>query len=110
MSNESEFINKINQKKGKNPPLFDKSKLSSIHEKVINRVKRTNDNPNNESNIKINGKAQAVINADLKFRDSVKELIMSLADLNDPEIAVNLLGEHIIMLNSIFTDFEKIKK
>ena len=42
----------------------------------------------------------------MNFRKAVKELAISLGELNDKEIAQKLLGEHIIMLDSIFKNFE----
>ncbi|MCK4796237.1 MAG: hypothetical protein KAT05_02585 [Spirochaetes bacterium] len=108
MSQESDLINKINKDKNSNIPLFDKDYLSSVHEKVINKVKRTvpqQQQQEQQQNVTSN-KAEEVIQADMNFRKAVKELAISLGELNDKEIAQKLLGEHIIMLDSIFKNFE----
>jgi hypothetical protein len=52
-------------------------------------------------------KADAVIQADKGVRESVQNLVVSLFELGDKEIALKLIGEHIIMLNEAFKEFEK---
>ena len=104
MSKEKEIINKILSEKSANIPLFDKDYLSEVHEKVMNRVTRANDEKPQQS--KAPNKAEIVIQADKNFRSAVRELVISLSELGDKQIAQKLLGEHIIMLDSIFKDFE----
>ncbi|MBN2544843.1 MAG: hypothetical protein JXB50_03535 [Spirochaetes bacterium] len=110
MTNEEKnFINKIRADKSKNIPVFDNNLLSNIHEKVLNRLKGIQPNQKNTGAMgssSVNKKAENVIQADIKLRKAVKELIDSLSELNDKEVAKNLLGEHIIMLNDIFKMFE----
>lgn len=110
MTNEEKnLINKIKADKSQNLPLFDNKLLSNIHEKVMNRIQRIQPNQtggNQGANPGVNAKAELVMQSDMKLRKAVKELVDALTDLNDKEIAQNLLGEHIIMLNSIFKIFE----
>ena len=106
MNQEKDFINKIKQEKSSNIPLFDKDYLSSVHDKVINKIKRVNPKQQPQEESRMTNKADSVIKADMNFREAVKELAISLDELNDKEIAQKLLGEHIMMLNDIFKNFE----
>ena len=101
MSEMNDFFKRVNQDKSKNTPIFG-NELSNVHEKVINRVKRVNEQKNSGNNV-----VGGVIQADKNFRESCKNLITELYKLNDKEVAISLLAEHIMMLDSVFKDFEK---
>ena len=102
MSEMNDFFKRVNQDKSQNTPLFDRSEVTNIHEKVINQIKRVKD-PKNSNNPMVEG----IIQADQALRESLKDLITLLYKLNDKEIATALIADHIMMLNSVFKDFEK---
>ncbi len=102
MSEMNDFFKRVNQDKTNNVPLFDRSEVTNIHEKVINQIKRVKD-PKNSNNPMVEG----IIQADQALRESLKDLVTLLYKLNDKEIATALLADHIMMLDSVFKDFEK---
>ena len=101
MSEMNDFFKRVNQDKSKNTPIFG-NELSNVHEKVINRIKGIKEQKSSG-----NALVDNVINADKNFREACKNLITELYKLNDKEIAVNLIAEHIMMLDSVFKDLEK---
>jgi hypothetical protein len=110
-SDEQDLINSINRKKSQGFSFFNnKELLNSVYGKVVNKEFRINDNKrNNMSNNQQNmsNKADLVKRNDRQVRESVQNLIMSLVELGDKDIAMKLLGEHIIMMSQAFKEFEK---
>lgn len=102
----NEFFNRVNRDKSKNVPLFDRNEVSNIHEKIIDRIKGGKGGQEAKSSIN-NPMANEVIQKDIAFREALTNLTNALVKLNDKEIAMKLIGEHIFMLDSIFKDFEK---
>ena len=110
-SDEQDLRNRINRKKDPSLSFFNnKSLLNSVYNKVVNKEFRIDENKgNNMSNSQQNYSNQAdiVMNNDRRVRESVQNLIISLVDLGDKEIAMKLLGEHILMMSQAFKEFEK---
>ena len=102
MSEMNDFFKRVNQDKSKNIPLFDRNEVTNIHEKVVNRIKRVKDQKGSGNNL-----VDGVIQADKAFREALKDLITMLYKLDDKEVATTLIAEHIMMLDSVFKDFEK---
>lgn len=119
MDMKSEFLGKINRDNSNNTPLLGGDPLSGIHKKILNQVKgvKTEDEKaklealtrmlnREQEEPQPKTKAEMVIQADLKFRDALKELAINLDELGDNAIAQKLIGEHIIMLSNIYKHFE----
>jgi hypothetical protein len=112
-SDEQDLINSINRKKSQGFSFFNnKELLNSVYGKVVNKEFRINenkrkDNMSNNNQQNMSGKADLVMRNDRQVRESVQNLIMSLVDLGDKDIALKLLGEHIIMMSQAFKEFEK---
>lgn len=105
MTNEErDFLNKIGYDKSKNIPLFNRNALNEIHTRITNRLQRIVPEELKQTP-KIQSKASKVIKADVKVREAIKELLESLIELNDKEIAKKLISEHIWILNEIFKSF-----
>lgn len=104
-NDERNFINKIRMDKSKNIPLFDPNLLNKIHSKITDKIQRIA-TPETRQVPKIDNKAQNVIQADIRVRESVKDLLDALSDLQDKDIAKRLIAEHIMILNDIFKMFE----
>ncbi len=105
MSEMNDFFKRVNQDKSKNVPIFDRNEVSNIHEKIIDRIKG---GKGQEAKSSVNNPmANEVIQKDIAFREALANLTNALMKLNDKEIAMKLIGEHIFMLDSIFKDFEK---
>ncbi|OHD13036.1 MAG: hypothetical protein A2086_07520 [Spirochaetes bacterium GWD1_27_9] len=115
-NDEKDLLNKIKHNKSSNINFFDKDLLESLHQGVVNKTFRINPDANKNkpnvsqkpkvSNNQNQNKSQSVIEADKMFRESVKRLYLSLLELGDKEAARRLIGEHILMLNDIFKEFE----
>jgi hypothetical protein len=107
MNDQNDFINNINRNKDNGDmSFFDKGMMSNLHNKIINRISRVNQN-NPQDQRQVGNIMDEVIMADMNFRNSLKELAYSLYRLNDADVAQKLMAEHIMMLNEIFKDFEK---
>jgi hypothetical protein len=105
MNDRQNFLNKINGKND-NPPLFDRSAVSDIHNKIVNKITRR-DGSGQQSKNEVDAKAELVMEKDIMLRNSVKELVDAIVDLGDREIALKLIAEHIYMLNEVFKNFER---
>jgi hypothetical protein len=105
MGIEQDIVNKINEKKGINLPFIKKDFVQGIHDKVINQVKGTTEQQSQQAGI--SNAAEKVVYADTQFRAAVQELVVALLELGDNDLGRQLIGEHIMMLNSIFQEFEK---
>ena len=103
---ERNYFNRINKKREENIPLFGKDVTQNIHEKVVNRILRKDQNQQFQQRNQGSMKAEAVIQADIVLRKAVKDLTDALTDLKDKDIAQKLIAEHIFMLNNIFKMFE----
>jgi hypothetical protein len=112
---EKEFLNNINRNRQGGFSFFDKDKLNALYNGVVNKTFRVNENAaQNKPKPKIPGnggkmsdnKANTVIQADKQVRAAVQNLVISLSELGDKEIAQRLIGEHILMLNEFFKEFE----
>lgn len=106
MDDKQDFLNKINQDKSNNFPFADRRLLDNVYNKVVNKMFRINENPPSTGGQPVQNKAQRVINADKAARAAMQELILSLSDLKDREIALKIISDHIFFLNDIFKDFE----
>lgn len=109
MSDEKDLINKINRDRSKDIPIIGKSKLSSIHDRVINKTMRIDEIDKKSRELSMQKKVDSVIDADQGVRKSIRELVDSLDDLNDNEIAMKLIGEHIMILSEIFKGYDAKK-
>ena len=105
MSEMNDFFKRVNQDKSKNVPMFDRSEVSNIHEKIIDRIKGGK-GQDAKSTVN-NSLVDEVIQKDKAYREALTNLTMALVKLNDKEVAMKLIGEHIFMLDSIFKDFDK---
>jgi hypothetical protein len=104
---EKNFINNIKKDKKGSFSFFDKNALNDVHNLLVNKTFRVNDNQSKKQmDNKLSNKANAVIQADKNVREAVQSLVISLSELGDKEIALKLIGEHIIMLNECFKEFE----
>ncbi|HNZ26912.1 MAG TPA: hypothetical protein PK385_03525 [Spirochaetota bacterium] len=117
-NDELDLIYKIKRKKEQSNLFRGNIRLSDIHNKVIDNLRshstiQSDNNKNstdryssdNKGNL-MEIKAQRVIAADKIFREALQELAVSLMDLGDKDIGVKLIGEHIMMLNDVFKEFE----
>lgn len=104
-NDEINFINKINKNNDSDLSLFPKGIVEGVHKKIINKLKGIDENKT-QKNAKEHSKADIVIQQDIILREAVKNLAISLEELNDKEIAKKLIGEHIIILSEIFKTFE----
>lgn len=117
-NDELDLIYRIKRKKDQ-PSLFSGSvPLSDIHNKIIDTLRSHGTIPNENDRKSTNryssdnkgnpmeNKAQRVMAADKKFREALQELAVSLMDLGDKDIGMKLIGEHIMMLNDVFKEFE----
>jgi hypothetical protein len=115
MSDEKNLINKIQYNRKNNQKFFDDNLLNNVYKKVVNKTLRINNDAGKiksaGTQISRNGTpADNVIRADKNTRAAIQELVLALAELGDPDIALKLIADHIFFLNDIFSDFEKIKE
>ncbi len=106
--NENDIINMINRDKSQNTPLFGQETLNNIHNKIMDRLKGGG---RNNAEQKVSSKQEImemVAKADYKLRDSVNTLANILIEINDRELALSILGEHILMMSELFKSFESI--
>ena len=104
--NPNDIINKIYEKKGENISLLGENFLSNIHNKIMKKIQRIEDQMPNQESPKFNSLANAVIEADMSLRKNITELAESLLQLNDKEIAKKLLNEHISILREVLKEFK----
>ncbi|HBI37626.1 MAG: hypothetical protein A2015_01675 [Spirochaetes bacterium GWF1_31_7] len=52
-------------------------------------------------------KVEQIIANDKKVREAVQNLVVSLTELGDSDIAMKLIGQHIIFLNDMFKEFDQ---
>jgi len=117
-NDELDLIYRIKRKK-EYPGLFSGNvPLSDIHNKIVDNLrshstipsdknkKTTTSYPSNNKGNPMDTKANRVMSADKKFREALQELAISLMDLGDKDIGMKLIGEHIMMLNDVFKEFE----
>jgi hypothetical protein len=106
-NDEKDLLNNISRDPKGNYSFFDKNTLNGVHDAVINKTFRIKDNQNKKQmENKLSNKANTVIQADKNVREAVQGLVIALSELGDKEIALKLIGEHIIMLNECFKEFE----
>ncbi len=101
IENEQDLIAAINQDQPNGAMFGGGDPLGKVHKQMTDRL-MGHYAPNKSQDQKI----AAVVLADKKMRNAVKDLTSALFKLNDKEAAQKLLGEHIIMLNQIFKEFE----
>jgi hypothetical protein len=112
-SDEQDIYNRINRDKSADFSFIGKELLNSVYNKVVNKAFRINENNEKRINMSSNkmpnysNKADIVMQNDRQLRDSVQNLIISLVELGDKEIAIKLLGEHILMMSQAFKEFDK---
>ncbi len=99
IENEQDLISAINQSRP-NCSMFPGNPLEKVHRQMTGGLGHSSGMSAQDTII-----AQVVM-ADKKVRSAVRELTSALFKLNDKQAAQKLLGEHIIMLNSIFSEFE----
>ncbi|MBR3731551.1 MAG: hypothetical protein IKN25_02775 [Spirochaetales bacterium] len=99
IENEQDLISAINQSRP-NGSMFPGNPLDKVHRQMTGGLGHSGNMSAQDTII-----AQVVM-ADKKVRSAVRELTSALFKLNDKQSAQKLLGEHIIMLNSIFSEFE----
>lgn len=129
MSDKQDFLNKINEDRSNHHSFIRKDSLSQIHERIINKTMRMDPNAgagngkrssnsssssrnrgqskaSNGGKMSMKEKAEAVMQNDMQVKEAMQNLILSLSELGDKEIATQILGQHIIFLNDIFKEFE----
>lgn len=109
MNEQQDLINKINHNKKSNIPIFDGNTLNSVHNKVLGRVTgadRYDKNKEIPGKVKMDAKVEEIIAADKGVRQAIQDLVISLSELGDKDIAMKLIGQHILFLNDMFKEFE----
>ncbi len=109
MNDKQDFLNRINADRSQNFSFGTDKILKNVYDNVVGKTFRMNDKegkggggqPKAPEN-----KAQVVINADQDVKKAVQNLVLSLIELGDKEIALKLISEHIFFLNDIFKDFD----
>ena len=116
---EQDFLNQINTDKSKNVPIFSEDLLNNVYKNITNRLTRVNENVNanpsqtTKKQAPVSSQSQSsgspvenVIAADTALKKDVERLYTALSALGDKEIAKKLVGQHILMLNEVFKEFE----
>lgn len=111
MDESQKIINAINRKKSDNKQLFDENLLGNVHKKVTDKFLNVQERgrTGKEGVFSMDQRAENVIAADKNVRESVQSLVISLSELGDSDIAMKLIGQHILFLNDMFKEFEKSK-
>ena len=111
MDDKQAFLNKINEDRSNNFSFVNDKMLKNVYDKVVKKTFRINEGGQKQTPAStVEGKAQRVINADQNVKAAIQELVLSLAELGDKDIALQLLSGHIFFLNDIFKDFDKEEK
>ncbi|HBD92963.1 MAG TPA: hypothetical protein DC057_02190 [Spirochaetia bacterium] len=109
MDDTQNILNRINRKKSAETPMFDANLLSGVHKKVLNKLvgtDRDNVSPKKGERF-MDQKVEQIIANDKKVREAVQNLVVSLTELGDSDIAMKLIGQHIIFLNDMFKEFDQ---
>ncbi|MCG8570573.1 MAG: hypothetical protein MJB14_10575 [Spirochaetes bacterium] len=107
MSDKQNFLNKINEDRSGNINFGYDKVLKHVYQKVMNKTFRVNSEQQKAKQSVPKNPAERVMASDKQVRAAIQNLVVSLLELGDTEIALKLISNHIFFLNDIFTDFEK---
>lgn len=79
--------------------------MSEIHKKVLNDIlgRGSQRQQGNES-------VSVITEKDKIVRQAISDLYFSLIKANNPEIAINMLAEHVAIMVDMINEFKKTKK
>lgn len=78
-----------------------KDVLKDVHKRMVSEF--LGRNQGNERKLR---QVEIVINQDQSLRKAVADLYLSLNELNDPRIAVEILAEHVAILVDMINQFK----
>lgn len=74
--------------------------LNSIHKRMVNEFLQKSDNASNAPML------QEILNIDQQLRKEIADLYIKLAELGDPNVAINILSDHVAIMVEMINSFK----
>ncbi len=81
--------------------------LDSVHKRMVNEL--LGKNAGNQSPGASPHVVQQVMKADQNIRKSIADLFIALEEINDPQISIELLSEHVTIMVEMINNFKKLR-